>query len=153
MQGFRLLVAAPILTVVVVVMVTDVGFWFKVVAVVFGVVLPAALDGAPACLGIENKTAAGAKVVLVSNVLTQLAVLVAVLVIAQADVVWAVRLIMISITVLLSPHPDPPGLPTRGPASPLPSGPARGLLAVRPTDRTRRPVVDAGVSRGPRSSR
>ena len=100
-QGFRLLVAAPILTVVVVVVVSDVGPWFKLIAVVFGVVLPAALDGAPACLGIENKTAAGAKVVLVSNVLTQLAVLGTVLVVAQADVVWAVRLIMVSVTVLL----------------------------------------------------
>ena len=100
-QGFRLLVAAPILTVVVVVVVSDVGPWFKLIAVVFGVVLPAALDGAPACLGIENKTAAGAKVVLVSNVLTQLAVLGTVLVVAQADVVWAVRLIMLSVTVLL----------------------------------------------------
>jgi O-antigen/teichoic acid export membrane protein len=101
-QGFRLLVAAPILTVVVVVVVSDVGPWFKLIAVVFGVLLPAALDGAPACLGIENKTAAGAKVVLVSNVLTQLAVLGTVLVVAQADVVWAVRLIMMSVLVLLA---------------------------------------------------
>ena len=36
-----------------------------------------------------------------SNVLTQLAVLGTVLVVAQADVVWAVRLIMLSVTVLL----------------------------------------------------
>jgi O-antigen/teichoic acid export membrane protein len=101
-QGFRLLVAAPILTILVVVLVSDLGIWFKVIAVAFGVVLPAALDGAPACLGIENKTAAGAKVVLVSNVLTQVAVLLAVLAVAQADVVWAVRLVMVSVTVLLA---------------------------------------------------
>jgi O-antigen/teichoic acid export membrane protein len=101
-QGFRLLVAAPILTMVVVVVVSDVGPWFKLIAVVFGVLLPAALDGAPACLGIENKTAAGAKVVLVSNGLTQLAVLGTVLVVARADVVWAIRLIMTSVLVLLA---------------------------------------------------
>jgi O-antigen/teichoic acid export membrane protein len=102
MQGFRLLVTAPVLTVVVAVLVTDVGPWFKLIAVVFGVLLPSALEGAPACLAIENKTAAGAKVVLISNVLTQLAVVVAVLAVAQADVVWAVRLVMASVTVLLA---------------------------------------------------
>jgi O-antigen/teichoic acid export membrane protein len=101
-QGFRVLVAAPILTVLLLLLVSDVDPWFKLIAVVFGVVLPAALDGAPACLAIENKTAAGAKVVLVSSLLTQAAVLVAVLVVARADVVWAVRLIMLSVTVLLA---------------------------------------------------
>jgi O-antigen/teichoic acid export membrane protein len=101
-QGFRVLVAAPILTVLVLLLVSDVDPWFKVVAVVFGVILPAALDGGPAGLAIENKTAAGAKVVLVSSLLTQAAVLAAVLVVARADVVWAVRLIMLSVTVLLS---------------------------------------------------
>ena len=101
-QGFRLLVAAPILTVLVLVLVSDVDPWFKVLAVAFGVILPAALDGAPAGLVIENKTAAGAKVVLLSSLLTQAAVLAAVLVVPRADVVWAVRLILLSVTVLLA---------------------------------------------------
>jgi O-antigen/teichoic acid export membrane protein len=107
-QGFRVLVAAPVLTVVVLLLVSDVDPWFKLIAVVFGVLLPAALDGAPAGLAIENKTAAGAKVVLVSSLLTQAAVLGAVLVVARADVVWAVRLIMLSVTVLLSLVPLAP---------------------------------------------
>ncbi|HEU4329661.1 MAG TPA: oligosaccharide flippase family protein [Lapillicoccus sp.] len=101
-QGFRLFFTAPLLAVVVVVLVSDVGIWFKVIAVVFGVLLPAALDGAPACLGIENKTAAGAKVALVSNVIVQGLVLAAVLTIAQADVVWAVRLIAVGATTALA---------------------------------------------------
>ena len=60
------------------------------------------MDGAPAGLVIENKTAAGAKVVLLSSLLTQAAVLAAVLVVPRADVVWAVRLILLSVTVLLA---------------------------------------------------
>jgi O-antigen/teichoic acid export membrane protein len=101
-QGFRLLVVAPVLTVLVLVLVSDIDWWFKTTAVVFGVVLPAALDGAPAGLAIENKTAAAAKVVLISSLLTQGAVLAAVLLVARADVVWAVRLIMVSATVVLA---------------------------------------------------
>ena len=83
-QGFRLLIQAPVLSVVVIV-VSDVDLAIKVIAVVFGVLVPAALDGAPLSLGIENKTAAGAKMAMIGNVLTQAAVLAAALTIGTAD--------------------------------------------------------------------
>ena len=101
-QGFRILVAAPVLTVVVVTVVSDIDPWLKVAAVVFGVVVPAALDGAPACLAIENKSAANAKVVLLGSLITQAAVLAVVLTIATADVVWVVRLVAVSTVVLFA---------------------------------------------------
>ena len=60
-QGFRLLVAAPLLTVLVLV-VADVEPLMMVMAVVFGILVLSAFDGATACLFIENKSAAGAKI-------------------------------------------------------------------------------------------
>ena len=104
-QGFRILVAAPILTLVVALVITDIEPWLKVTAIAFGVVVPAALDGATACLAIENKSAANAKAVLLGSLLTQAAVLVAVLTVAQANVVWSARLIATSSVVIFALFP------------------------------------------------
>ena len=114
--------------------------------------MPAAFDGAPAGLVIENKTAAGAKVVLVSNVLTQVAVLAAVLVVARADVVWAVRLIMVSVTVLLALYRSRDRIPASRASAPAPARSSAGFwrfaLPTGPGDSS----VDVWSSRGPRSS-
>lgn len=99
-QGFRLLVAMPVLAVVVF-LVADVPPQAMAVALVFGVVLPAALDGGAACLGIENKTADGAKIALVTTVVTQAAVLAVALLVGTPDAVWATRLVVVGTTVAL----------------------------------------------------
>ncbi len=106
-QGFRLLVVAPLLSVFVVA-VARTDPVIVVLAVVFGVLMPAALDGAPACLGIENKTAAGARVVLVSALMTQAAVLIVALTLATADAIWAARLVMTAGVVALALVPVSP---------------------------------------------
>ena len=92
-QGFRLLVVAPIISVVVI-SIARVDLGLLVIAVIFGVLLPAALGGAPACLTIENKTAAGAQIAMAINVLAQIAVVVTIVTIGTADAIWAVRLII-----------------------------------------------------------
>lgn len=99
-QGFRLLVAMPVLAVVVF-LVADVPPQAMAVALVFGVVLPAALDGGAACLGIENKTADGAKIALVTTLATQAAVLAVALLVGTPDAVWATRLVVVGTTVAL----------------------------------------------------
>ncbi|WP_431842012.1 lipopolysaccharide biosynthesis protein [Calidifontibacter indicus] len=90
-QGFRLLVAAPLLTIVVV-LIADVPPPMLIIAIVFGVWVPGFLDGASTCMAIENKTAAGAKNAMVVNLLTQVSVLLALWLVGTADAVWAARL-------------------------------------------------------------
>lgn len=107
-QGFRLLVQAPVITAVVL-LVAHVDPWLALVAIAFGVWVPAMLDGAATCLGIENKTAAGAKNAMVINVLTQIAVLAAAFAVGTADSVWAARLAMGGLTATfallwIAPH-------------------------------------------------
>lgn len=92
-QGFRLLIDLPIMSLVVLGL-AHTQPWILAVAIIFGVVAPAALSGAPACLSIENKTAAGAKNAMVINLLTQVAVLLAVFTVGQADAIWAARIAM-----------------------------------------------------------
>ena len=77
-QGFRLLVAAPILTVLVLVLVSESTRGSRSWRSPSASSCRPRWTGRPAGLVIENKTAAGAKVVLVSSVLTQAAVLAAV---------------------------------------------------------------------------
>lgn len=100
-QGFRILVAAPILTVLVI-LVAHVSTPMLVLALIFGVWVPGLLDGAATCLGIENKTAWGAKIGMVANLLVQGAVVVSVLLTRQADVVWVTRLIFGAVGVGLA---------------------------------------------------
>lgn len=99
-QGFRLLVVMPMLSLVVLLF-ADVPPSAMVIAVVFGIVVPAALDGAVACLTIENKTAEGAKIALVTSLATQAAVVVVVLAVRTPDAVWAVRLVVSGLAVAL----------------------------------------------------
>lgn len=100
-QGFRLLVSAPVLMVTVLV-ITDVPIPLLLVALVFGILLPSALDGAPACFGIENKTAAGARNAMLVNVLTQAGVLLAVFRFGTADSIWVARLVVGGLGVVLT---------------------------------------------------
>ena len=99
-QGFRLLVVMPVLTVVVV-LVADVPPTAIAVAVLFGIVLPAFLDGSVACLTIENKTDSGAKIALVIALVTQAAVTVVLLLSHSADAVWATRLVVTGLGIAL----------------------------------------------------
>ncbi|UTT65363.1 oligosaccharide flippase family protein [Janibacter sp. CX7] len=92
-QGFRLLVVAPILTALIV-FIVDVPIPLLVLAVAFGVWVPAALDGATITLSIENKSAEAAKIAMVSNVLVQAGVVGAVLWVGTADSVWAARVVL-----------------------------------------------------------
>ena len=107
-QGFRLLVTAPIMTAAVLLFV-HVDWPLLLLAIFFGVWVSAALSGAPDCLTIENKTAAGAKNAMVINLMTQAGVVVVVFAIGTADSVWAVRTIIGSLgvataLVLISPQ-------------------------------------------------
>lgn len=100
-QGFRLMVVAPALTLVVI-SIARVELPLLIIAVVFGVLVPASLAGAAACLTIENKTDAGAKNAMVVNVLTQIAVLAAVFTLGTADSIWAARLVVGGAAVALT---------------------------------------------------
>lgn len=99
--GFRLLVVTPILTGVVIA-IAEIDVALLAIAIMFGVLLPAFFGGAPACLTIENKTAAGAQNAMVVNILTQIAVVIAVFVFGTADGIWATRLIMGGVAVALA---------------------------------------------------
>lgn len=100
-QGFRLLVAAPVLTVLVVLLV-DVPLPLLLLAIAFGVWVPAALDGALAALFIENRTATGAQIAMLSNLVVQAGVVVAILWIGTADGVWATRVVLTAIGIGLA---------------------------------------------------
>lgn len=100
-QGFRLLVVAPLLTALVLWQI-DVSTGLLVLAIIFGVWVPAALDGAPIALFIENKSAAGAKIALVSNLVVQVGVVAAVLWIGTADAVWAARIVLAAVGIGLA---------------------------------------------------
>lgn len=92
-QGFRLLVIAPVITAVVL-LVADVPAWLMLSAVVFGVWLPAVTGGASVSMSIENRTATGAKIAMVLNLVAQATVLVTVLSTSDPDMVWNARLIV-----------------------------------------------------------
>ena len=100
-QGFRLLVAAPLLSVLVLV-VADVTPGLMLLAVVFGILVPSALDGATACLWIENKSAAGAKIALVTSLVTQATVVAVALTVGTPDSIWATRLVVVGLCVGLA---------------------------------------------------
>lgn len=106
-QGFRLLVAAPLLSLVVF-LVADVDPQMLVLAIVFGILVPSAFDGASACLWIENKSAAGAKIALISSLASSAAVLAVVFTIGTPDAVWATRLVVSGAAVALGLIPISP---------------------------------------------
>ncbi len=100
-QGFRLLVVAPVLTLLVLLLI-DVPWLLLAVAIAFGVWLPALLDGAPITLFIENKTATGAKIAMVSSLAVQVGVVTSVLWIGTADSVWAARIVVTALGIGLA---------------------------------------------------
>lgn len=107
-QGFRLIIVAPLLTVVIVWLV-DVPVGLLALAIAFGVWFPAAFDGGPITLFIENKSAAGARIAMVSNLIVQVGVVVSVLWVGTADSVWATRIVLVAFGItlaLLAIRPD-----------------------------------------------
>ncbi len=90
-QGFRLMVEVPILTLVLII-VLQVSPALLVAVLVLGILLPAVLNGGPQALGIENKTAQVAQVVLISGLVTQAAVVIAALQVGTPDAIWVTRL-------------------------------------------------------------
>lgn len=100
-QGFRLIIFAPLL-ILAVLLVVDVPTPLMVIAIVFGVLLPNYFGEASAGLAIENKTAADAKIAMVTNLAVQAAVVVAVLIMKQADAVWATRIAAGGLAVALA---------------------------------------------------
>jgi len=146
-QGFRLMVEVPVLTLVLVLAV-QVSPGLLVAAIVLGVLVPALLSGGPNALTIENKTAQAAQVVLVTGLVTQVAVLVAALQVRTPDAIWLVRLAGTGLTVglavvfvardyrraLFRPR-LPPRFPTGFWAYALPTG-VSGLLGILVASRT-----------------
>lgn len=100
-QGFRLLIAAPLVAVAVVVA-ARVSVEVMVLTVVFGVFAPAFLGVAADSLTIENKSDRGAKNAIILNLITQAAVVAVVIGVGTADGVWATRLIIGGLGGLLS---------------------------------------------------
>ena len=92
-QGLKLIWVAPLLSILVIA-VADVPVVLLVIAVVFGIWLPASLSGASASLGIENKTATDARIQMIGNLLTQLAVVAILFTVSTSDAVWSIRLIV-----------------------------------------------------------
>jgi O-antigen/teichoic acid export membrane protein len=97
-QGFRLMVVAPLLTLLVVAT-ADVDARSLALAVVFGIWVPAALSGALVCIIIESKSDSSAKLAILTNVLLQLVVITVAYFVPTADAVWAARLIASGVMV------------------------------------------------------
>lgn len=100
-QGFRLLVVAPALTLLVLVLV-DAPTSLLVLAVLFGIWAPAALDGAVITLSIENKSASAARIAMASNLIVQAGVVAVVLWVGTADSVWAARVVLSAGVIAMS---------------------------------------------------
>jgi len=99
-SAWRLLVSAPLVTLVVLIVVKlDPGI--MAIAVVFGVWVPAALGGLGIAINIENKTARAAQVAMVGNVVTQVAVVAVLFWRESADAVWAARMVASAVVVLM----------------------------------------------------
>ena len=88
--GFHLSVQLPLLVVTVLVLARDLGPVIAAVLLV-SVVLPASLGSAALLISIENRTAGGAKLAMLSNLLVQAAILAAAVTTESPAWVWAVR--------------------------------------------------------------
>jgi len=100
-QAIHMVTIAPIATLVVL-SIADVGPTMLTLAIVFGVIIPAVLGSITYCLGIENKTAQGAQNAMLVNLLTQGAVILAVVFVQTADSVWVARLVTGGVGVALA---------------------------------------------------
>lgn len=96
-QGFRVLFVAPVLTAIVL-LVVDLPTGLLVVAIGFGVLVPAVVRGAPTTLAIQNRTDRGAQLGLAGKLVMQAAVVVTCLTIATPDAVWSVRVVVSGLT-------------------------------------------------------
>lgn len=92
-QGFRLLIGAPVLTLLVL-QLGDVPVALLVLAILFGIWIPAGFGGAGAALTIQNDTAPEARLAMAVNIVMQGAVLTAAFLLPKADVVWATRMVV-----------------------------------------------------------
>lgn len=99
-SGWRLLVGAPVVSLAVVLLV-DLDGPMLLAGLLFGVWIPSALGGLGIALNIENKTARGAQLAIVINLVTQCAALVALFGVRTADAVWLARLMAGSASVVL----------------------------------------------------
>lgn len=100
-QGFRVLVGAPILTGVVLLL-ADVPVVLLVLAILFGIWVPAGFGGATAALTIQNDTARAARLAMVMNLVTQAVVVTAVLSMPKPDVVWSARMVVGGVSVIVA---------------------------------------------------
>lgn len=99
-QGYNLLVAAPVVSVVLVLFV-DVPWPFLVLAVVFGVFGPAVLQVGPTLLYAQHRSDRAAQLAMVTNVFVQASVVLAVLIHPTAGAVWATRVAATGALMLL----------------------------------------------------
>lgn len=93
--GAHLLWMLP-MTALVILVVPGIDGPYKAVAIVFGVGLPALFSNGPLSLTIENKTAVGAQVAMLVNLLMQVSVIGAALVLATPESVWVARFVAAS---------------------------------------------------------
>lgn len=100
-QGYRLLVSTPAVAVALTLL-AHVDAWLLVCSLIFGVLVPGALSTAIDCLWVENRPATGAKLTLVGGLVTQGAVIAALLVFRSADAVWLVRVAVGGLDALLN---------------------------------------------------
>ncbi|KRE37606.1 hypothetical protein ASG73_08065 [Janibacter sp. Soil728] len=91
-QGYNLLVAAPVVSLVVL-LVVDVPWPFLLLAVVFGIFGPALLQVGPILLATEHRSDRAAQIALVSNLVIQGTVVMTVLLHPTSSAVWIARVV------------------------------------------------------------
>lgn len=99
-QGYNLLVAAPLVSLVVA-LVVDVPWPFLVLAIVFGIFGPALLQVGPVLLAAEQRSDRAAQLAMVSNLFVQATVVVTVLVAPSAQAVWVARIVAVGALMAL----------------------------------------------------
>lgn len=98
-QGFRLALAAPVLTTLVL-WLADVPMALLTLTIAFGIWVPAGFGGAESALTIQNDTARAARLAMMVNLMMQGAVLSSAVILPRADVVWATRMVVTGLGVI-----------------------------------------------------
>lgn len=88
--GYHVIIQLPILMLAVFVLAWDFPLWVKA-ALVVSVAVPAAFGSSSLAISIENKTAAGARLVMGTNVILQISLVSAAVITHSAPAVWATR--------------------------------------------------------------
>lgn len=99
-QGYNLLIAAPLVSLVVLAVV-DVPWPFLILAIVFGVFGPALLQVGPLLLAAEQRSDRAAQLAIVSNLFVQSTVVVTVLMAPSPQAVWVARIVAVGALMLL----------------------------------------------------